>query len=125
MANYTKRDELRAEMRAPYLPAPERGPAPAKKPYRAPMGPVPTLAAIRKECPWVRVFCINRAGYCSHKTAMAIAPFIIRWGPGASSDLIRNRLRCTRCGHLGAMIQTPTTARVEDGFPMFPAPCEI
>jgi len=30
---------------------------------------------------------------------MAIAPLIIRWGPETSSDVLRRRARCSRCGN--------------------------
>jgi hypothetical protein len=32
---------------------------------------------------------------------MAFAPLIIRWGPDASSDLLRQSARCSRCGPAG------------------------
>jgi len=38
---------------------------------------------------------------------MALAPLIIRWGPDASSDMLRRCARCTVCGHKGATLQGP------------------
>jgi hypothetical protein len=42
-----------------------------------------------------------------HGAVMAIAPLIIRWGPDASSDMLRACARCTVCGHRGATLQSP------------------
>jgi hypothetical protein len=36
---------------------------------------------------------------------MAIAPLVIRWGPAASSNLLRRSARCTRCGRKRAMLR--------------------
>jgi hypothetical protein len=38
---------------------------------------------------------------------MALAPVIIRWGADASSDMLRTRVRCLRCGSKGATLQLP------------------
>jgi hypothetical protein len=40
---------------------------------------------------------------------MAIAPLIIRWGPEASSDVLR---RCARCGSRGATLQHPSYVKL-------------
>jgi hypothetical protein len=53
---------------------------------------------------------------CTHNHApMAIAPFVIRWGPEASSDMLRQSARCSKCGAKGATLMLPswvsTTAR--------------
>jgi hypothetical protein len=50
-----------------------------------------------------------------------IAAAVIRWGPDAPSDVLRQRARCTRCGHLGATIQTPSWAGGAIGFVPFPS----
>lgn len=118
MANYTKCDQLRAEMLKPYLPAPARGAAhpPRKAPARAPAGPVPTLAQLRACCPWLWVHCPK----CIRFVAIALAPWIIRWGGSASSDMLRESFTCARCGHKGALLQHPSMHSCDDGFPMFP-----
>jgi hypothetical protein len=36
-----------------------------------------------------------------------LALLIIRWGPDASSDMLRQCARCTVCGHKGAALQGP------------------
>jgi hypothetical protein len=43
-------------------------------------------------------------------------PFIIRWGPDASSDVLRQRARCTACGNLGATLQHPSWGGKTLGF---------
>jgi len=65
-------------------------------------GPVPTIGEIlRGETKWFWAYC-ERMG-CGHSAPIALAPFAIRWGLDASSDLIRNRLRCSLCGNKGGV----------------------
>ena len=44
---------------------------------------------------------------CLRRRPTALAPWIIRWGPDASSDMLRRSARCTECGGKGATIQIP------------------
>lgn len=67
---------------------------------------VPTIGELRRECTWIWINCHGRN--CSHSRPMALAPLIIRWGPDASSDMIRRNARCERCGGRGATIQGPS-----------------
>ena len=53
---------------------------------------------------------------------MALAPAIIRWGPDASSDVLRRRARCSKCGHKGATLQIPGWVGGEIGVAPFPIP---
>ena len=46
---------------------------------------------------------------------------VIRWGAGTSSDVLRQRARCTACGHKGATIQHPGWGGADIGFLPFPA----
>ena len=57
---------------------------------------------------------------CLHSTPVALVPFIIRWGPGASSDVLRRSARCTKCGRKGATLQHPVWAGADVGFESFP-----
>ena len=41
-------------------------------------------------------------------------------GAGASSDVLRQRARCTACGHKGAILQRPSWADAVVGFMPFP-----
>jgi hypothetical protein len=53
---------------------------------------------------------------------MAIAPFVIRWGPDASSDMLRRSARCQKCGHKGATLSHPSW--IENGVGWLPFPVE-
>jgi hypothetical protein len=78
----------------------------------------PTLEQMRRSAPWLRLWC---AGFgCRHHSAMALTPLIIRWGPHASSDVLRRRARCTACGHRGATLQLPSWVNLETGCAPFP-----
>jgi hypothetical protein len=49
-----------------------------------------------------------------------MAQFVIRYGPNASSDIIRQRARCTVCGHKGAMLRYPSWVNRTVGVQPFP-----
>lgn len=66
----------------------------------------------------MRVHCQNVG--CLHKRPMALAPLIIRWGPDASSDMIRNNMRCTACGRRGVTLQHPSWTGRVIGWQPFP-----
>ena len=51
---------------------------------------------------------------CQHRSPTALAPSIIRWGPEASSDLLRRSARCTECGGKGATIHIQGWGKNED-----------
>jgi hypothetical protein len=52
---------------------------------------------------------------------MALAPAIIRWGPDASSDVLRQRTRCSKCGNMGGVtIQGPSWDGPHIRFARFP-----
>jgi hypothetical protein len=51
---------------------------------------------------------------------MALAPAIIRWGADASSNVLRQRMRCTACGSLGATLQHPSRVDSIVGLAPFP-----
>jgi hypothetical protein len=70
------------------------------------MARVPTLGQIHRPPGWVWLIC-DRYPPCLHQAPVALAPFIIRWGPDASSDMLRRSARCQRCGHKGASLQCP------------------
>jgi hypothetical protein len=80
--------------------------------------PAPTLEELRRDCPWCWVVCER----CLHRKAVAFVPFIIRWGPGASSDILRRSARCEKCGAKGgASLQHPSWAGMQVGWEPFPA----
>jgi hypothetical protein len=61
---------------------------------------------------------------CLHHAPKALVPLIIRWGADTSSDRLRERARCTKCGHRGATLQHPGWAGTHIGFQPFPKPVE-
>jgi hypothetical protein len=63
--------------------------------------PAPTLDQLRRHSPWCWVVCET----CMHRKPVAFTPWIIRWGPEASSNLLRQSARCGRCGGKGAALQ--------------------
>jgi hypothetical protein len=83
---------------------------------RAP-SPIPTLEQLRRGHPWCWVVCER----CLHRTPIAFVPLIIRWGPDASSDVLRRSARCTKCGRKGAVLQHPSWAGMDLGWEPFPA----
>ena len=88
--------------------------------HRRYTGPVPTLAQLRSSSCWVWVCCAEFG--CYHAFAMGVRPAIIRWGADASSDLLRQRARCSSCGHLGASLRHPSwSGDVHGGDSLFPA----
>jgi hypothetical protein len=69
-----------------------------------PQPPVPTLEQLRGDCPWCWVVCER----CLHRKPVAFTP-LTRWGPDASSDLLRRSARCEKCGAKGgASLQHPS-----------------
>jgi hypothetical protein len=87
---------------------------------RGPPGLVPTLAQLQRSTPgkWCWVYC---AAYgCLHHAPMAIAPFVIRWGREASSDMLRRSGRCSKCGAKGATLMLPSWVSTPVGFAPFP-----
>ena len=87
---------------------------------RQPPGPRPTLAELQRSHCWTWVYCEK----CLHHAPMALVPLIIRWGAETSSDQLRQRARCTKCGHRGATLQHPGWAGTHIGFQPFPMPVE-
>jgi hypothetical protein len=67
---------------------------------------VATLGELHRPPGWFWIAC-TRYPYCGHRAPMAIAPAVIRWGPDASSDMLRQSARCQKCGHKGATLQCP------------------
>ena len=50
----------------------------------------------------------SRRHACGHRVAVALVPFVIRWGADASSDMLRKHARCTVCGRREATLQHPS-----------------
>lgn len=77
---------------------------------------VPTLKNLQKAPGWVWAYCAR----CQHRRPIAIAPFVIRWGPHVSSDRLRQNLVCERCGHRGALLFHPSWVDMNIGWQPFP-----
>jgi hypothetical protein len=84
--------------------------------HRSAPGPRPTLADLQRATPWVWLWCER----CQHRGPLACAVAVIRWGPSASSDKLRQCTRCTGCGSKGATIQHPGWGGNSIGFLPFP-----
>jgi hypothetical protein len=77
---------------------------------------VPTLGQLLHQPYWTWLRC----DACGHRVAVALVPFVIRWGADASSDVLRTHVRCTVCGSRGASLQHPSWADAEVGWEVFP-----
>jgi hypothetical protein len=82
------------------------------KPLRA----TTTLGDLHRATPWLWLNCER----CQHHAPLACAVAVIRWGRDASSNVLRERARCMRCGHKGATLQHPGWAGANVGFIPFP-----
>lgn len=76
----------------------------------------PIGALMKGQCKWFWLWC-NR---CLYHRPLALAPFAIFWGMNASTDLIRNRSKCRRCGHVGASMKHPAWMGSHAGWETFP-----
>jgi hypothetical protein len=97
---------------APGLGAPARHSIGFMKTARATI----TLGDLHRATPWLWLNCER----CQHYAPLACAVAVIRWGAGASSDVLGERARCTRCGNKGATIQHPGWGGADVGFLPFP-----
>jgi hypothetical protein len=65
---------------------------PGKRTAREKPGPISTLGQIRRQTCWPWLYC--RA--CGRGAPVALAPFIIRWGAHASSDIFATQWEMRR-----------------------------
>ena len=88
-----------------------------------PPGPIPTMGQIHRAAPhWCWIYCDN--AFCERicrPTAIALAPYVIRWGANASSNVLRRSARCTKCGHKGGRLIIATDDHRHDRYAAFPA----
>jgi hypothetical protein len=96
--------------------------APAAPRRRAPAPPVPTIGQLLRQRTgnWMWAWCNNPG--CGHRAPVALAPFAIRWGLDASSDVLREQLRCARCGRRGVTLIAPSWDVRGAGGPGFRSP---
>jgi hypothetical protein len=48
--------------------------------------------------------------------AVAIAPYIIRWGPDGWQDMLQRVARCTKCSKRGVELQHPSWGGSDSGW---------
>jgi hypothetical protein len=69
-----------------------------KRPKAAP-GPVPSLGDLAAQASWVWVYCEARD--CHHRAPLKLADVFVLYGKDMSSDILRAKTRCSKCGGLG------------------------
>jgi hypothetical protein len=93
------------------------------RPRQIEPGPVPSIGAMLQSSSspkWCWAYCerIN----CGHSSPIAFATFAIRWGMAASTDLIRERLKCSKCGKKGGVaLKHPSWGGLQQGWAPWPA----
>ncbi len=91
---------------------------PPKRTERAAPGPVPTLAELTRHGDWVWLNCASRS--CHHSAPLRLAVAVAKWGPGASSDVLRRKARCSKCGDKGVSLALPSHVDSLTGTAPFP-----
>ena len=76
-----------------------------------------TLAELRQCACWVWLYCDS----CGRGAPVALAPWLIRYGPTASSDLLRENARCELCRSRGASLRLPSWGGLDFGIAPFPS----
>ena len=97
---------------------PSREEAKPRRP-KSRLGPIPTLGELAGQAAWVHVYC--EATGCHHSAPLKLAGVIERYGEGTSSDVLRQRARCSICGTIGATIRLPSWVDSATGTAPFPA----
>jgi hypothetical protein len=57
---------------------------------------------------------------CPHMAAVAITPYIIRWGPDGWLEMLRQNARCIECGKRGVSLQHPSWGGNDTGWAPMP-----
>jgi hypothetical protein len=65
-------------------------------------------------------WCWIKCTRCPHMRAVAIAPYIIRWGPDGWRDMLRRAGCCTKCGKKGVQLQHPSWDGSDTGWAAMP-----
>jgi hypothetical protein len=65
-------------------------------------------------------WCWIKCTRCDHMAAVAIAPYIIRWGPDAWPEMLRETARCSACGKRGVALQHPSWGGNDIGWAPMP-----
>jgi hypothetical protein len=83
-------------------------------------GPIPAIGEMLSgETKWLWAHCQRMS--CCHYAPVALAPFAIRWGMHASTNMLRERLKCSKCGKKGEVALTrPSWAGQDQGWQAWP-----
>src|SRR5258708_21471744 len=88
-----------------------------KRPNRLP-GPVPTLGDLAGQTSWLWIHCEARD--CHHRAPMELAGVVARFGDSTTSNVLRERARCSLCGARGASLRLPSWVNSVTGAAPFP-----
>src|ERR1700680_41231 len=88
-----------------------------KRPKAAP-GPVPSLGDLAAQASWVWVYCEARD--CHHRAPLKLADVVVLYGKDMSSDILRAKTRCSKCGRRGASLRLPSWVDSTTGHAPFP-----
>lgn len=83
-----------------------------------PAPPIPTLQELHETTPWIWLYCADHQ--CGHHIATTLAWAVIKYGPDASTNVLRENARCAVCGKKGALIQLPSWHNAIEGVAKFP-----
>ena len=88
------------------------------------LGPIPTIGEfLSGETKWLWAHCQRLT--CFNYAPVALAPFAIRWGMHASTNLLRQRLKCSKCGKTGQVALTrPSWSGMDIGWQGWPTVAE-
>lgn len=78
-----------------------------------------TLRDLVADGSWVILNCDNRQG-CGRRVATRLPGFIAKYGPHASSNVVRANAVCSVCGTKGATTTHPSWRGTDKGFAPFP-----
>jgi hypothetical protein len=80
---------------------------------------ITTISQLQRAPGWWWADCAGRG--CGHFAPIAIAAFVIRWGPNAPADKLRESMVCRACGHRGVTLRHVSwvdTVRGWKGWPV-------
>jgi hypothetical protein len=81
-------------------------------------GPIPTLGELAAQTSWVWVHCEARD--CHHRSPFKLADAIVHYGEDKTSDVLRIKTRCSKCGTRGATLRLPSWVDSTTGHAPFP-----
>lgn len=82
--------------------------------------PLRIVLGYKPDATWWWINCGRWGNGCNHRAAVAIAPYVIRWGPDAWPEMLRRNGRCSACGHTGVTLTHPSWGGSDVGWAPFP-----